>query len=296
MPQLKIYQEDEIPSPLRRFWHKFSENPFAFAGLWIVVSLLLLSLLGPFIAPYAPEQQDPYALLLAPSWDPAGTVEHFLGTDALGRDIYSRLLHGAHLTFGMALGIVIAALILGFIIGSISGMMTGLKSSILSHMLDALLSIPSLLMAILVVAVMGPGLENVFWAVGIALTPQFVRAIHQAIHEELQKEYVTAAKLDGANPFQIFWYVIMPNIWDTVIIQTTLGISAAILDIAALGYLNLGAQAPSPEWGAMVSQGMDNLLTASWTVTIPGAAILCSVLAINLVGDGLRSALSPINN
>jgi len=296
MPQIKIYQEDDIPSPMKKIWHSFSDNPFAFAGLWAVVVILLLAIFGPFIAPYAPEQQDPHALLLAPSWDPAGTVEHFLGTDDLGRDIFSRLLHGAHLTFGVALGIVMTSLTLGFIIGAISGMMKGLKSSILSHLLDALLSIPSLLMAILVVAVMGPGLDNVFWAVGLALTPQFVRSIHQAIHEELQKEYVTAAKLDGANPFQVFWYVIMPNVWDTVIIQTTLGISAAILDIAALGFLNLGAQAPSPEWGAMVSQGMDNLLTAPWTVTIPGIAILCTVLAINLVGDGLRSALSPINN
>lgn len=262
MPQIKIYQEDHIPSPLSRIWSAFTDNPFAFAGLWAVCCLLLLALFGPLIAPYSPEHQDPLALLLAPSWEPTGTVEHFLGTDDLGRDIFSRLLHGAHLTFGMALAIVITALLLGFIIGSISGMMKGLKSSILSHLLDALLSIPSLLMAILVVAVTGPGLGNVFWAVGIALTPQFVRAIHQAVHEELQKEYVTAARLDGANSLQIFWYVILPNIMDTMIIQTTLGISAAILDIAALGFLNLGAQAPSPEWGAMVSQGLDNLLTA----------------------------------
>lgn len=296
MPQINIYQGDEIPSPMRKIWHTFADNPFSFAGLWAVVGILLLAIFGPIIAPYSADFQDPHALLLAPSWDPAGTVEHFLGTDDLGRDIFSRLLHGAHLTFGVALAIVLTSLVLGFIIGSISGMMKGLKSSILSHLLDALLSIPSLLMAILVVAVMGPGLNNVFWAVGIALTPQFVRAIHQAIHEELQKEYVKAAKLDGASPIQIFWYVVMPNVWDTVIIQTTLGISAAILDIAALGFLNLGAQAPSPEWGAMVSQGVDNILTAPWTVTIPGVAILCSVLAINLVGDGLRSALSPINN
>lgn len=111
-----------------------------------------------------------------------------------------------------------------------------------------------------------------------------------------KKEYVTAARLDGANSMQIFWYVIMPNVWEVVIIQTTLAISAAILDIAALGFLSLGAQAPSPEWGAMVAQGMDNLLTAPWAVTIPGLAILFSVLSINLVGDGLRSALAPIRN
>ncbi|MGL4712657.1 MAG: ABC transporter permease subunit [Shewanella sp.] len=296
MPPVKIYQEDQIASPTMRVWLNFSANPFALAGLWTIVFLLLLTLFGPMIAPFPPEAQDPRALLLPPSWDPSGTVEHFLGTDDLGRDIFSRLLHGPHLTFGMALLIVVTALFMGFIIGSLSGMMRGLKSSILAHLLDALLSIPSLLMAILVVAVMGPGLENVFWAVGIALTPQFVRSIHQAVHEELQKEYVTAARLDGANSIQIFWYVIMPNVWEVVIIQTTLAISAAILDIAALGFLNLGAQAPSPEWGAMVAQGMDNLLTAPWAVTIPGLAILFSVLSINLVGDGLRSALAPIRN
>ncbi|PTA49862.1 peptide ABC transporter permease [Shewanella morhuae] len=296
MQPVKVYQEDRIASPAKRVWITFSANPFALAGLWSISLLLLLTLFGPMIAPFAPETQDPRALLLPPSWDPSGTVTHFLGTDDLGRDIFSRLLYGAHLTFGMALLIVITALIIGFIIGSLSGMMRGLKSSILAHLLDSLLSIPSLLMAILVVAVMGPGLENVFWAVGIALTPQFVRSIHHSVHEELQKEYVTAARLDGANSLQVFWYVIMPNVWEVVIIQTTLAISAAILDIAALGFLNLGAQAPSPEWGAMVAQGMDNLLTAPWAVTIPGLAILFSVLAINLVGDGLRSALAPIRN
>lgn len=232
----KIYQEDQIASPMMRVWQNFSANPFALAGLWTIVFLLLLTIFGPMIAPFSPETQDPRALLLPPSWDPSGTVEHFLGTDDLGRDIFSRLLHGAHLTFGMAILIVVTALITGFIIGSLSGMMRGLKSSILGHLLDALLSIPSLLMAILVVAVMGPGLDNVFWAVGIALTPQFVRSIHQSVHEELQKEYVTAARLDGANSMQIFWYVIMPNVWEVVIIQTTLAISAAILDIAALGF------------------------------------------------------------
>ncbi|GGI75278.1 ABC transporter permease subunit [Shewanella gelidii] len=293
MPQIKIYQEDEIPSPSLRIWQVFSSNPFAVLGLWLVICLLLLTVFGPLIAPYTAEQQDTQALLLPPSWDPAGTVEHFLGTDDLGRDIFSRLLHGAHLTFGMALWIVISALSVGLVIGSLSGMMKGIKSSILGHLLDALLSIPSMLLAILVVAVMGPGLENIFWAVGLALTPQFVRSTHLAVREESQKEYVKAAILDGANPLQIFWFVIMPNVWETIIVQTTLAISVAILDIAALGFLGLGAQAPSPEWGAMIAQGLDNLLTAPWTVTIPGATILVSVLSINLVGDGLRTALAP---
>ncbi|MFQ6371499.1 ABC transporter permease subunit [Shewanella sp. YIC-542] len=296
MAPTKIYLDEAIPVPAVKVWRTFASKPQSLAGLWGVVALLLLTLFGQYFAPFAAEFQDPDALLLPPSWHSDGVVEHFLGTDDLGRDIFSRLLYGVRLTFGTALGIVSSALVVGVIIGSISGMMSGLKSSILGHLLDALLSIPSLLMAILVVAVAGPGLDNVFWAVGISLTPQFVRAIHQTVHEELQKEYVTAARLDGANSLQIFWYVIMPNVWETVIIQTTLAVSAAILDIAALGFLNLGAQAPQPEWGAMVLQGLDSFLTAPWTVTIPGLAILLSVLSVNLVGDGLRAALSPVRS
>ena len=296
MPIKKLYQEEQIDSPLGHLWHAFASNPFAVAGLWAVIFLLLLVIFGPLLAPFQPEVQKPDVILLPPSWDPAGHVSHFLGTDDLGRDLFSRILHGVRLTFGMSLIVVVCALVVGFIIGSLSGMMRGLKSSILGHLLDALLSIPSLLLAILVVAVTGPGLANVFWAVGIALTPQFVRAIHQAVHEELQKEYVTAAKLDGASQIQIFWYVIMPNVWDVVIIQTTIAISVAILDIAALGFLNLGAQAPSSEWGSMIYQGLSSLLIAPWTITIPGLAILFTVLSINLVGDGLRSALAPIRN
>ncbi|WP_076536959.1 ABC transporter permease subunit [Shewanella sp. UCD-KL21] len=296
MPAIKIYQDEHIASPMMQLWKAFASNPFAVAGLWVVIFLLLLVVLGPLLAPYPPEMQNPDAILLPPSWDTLGHVSHFLGTDDLGRDLFSRLLHGVRLTFGMSLIVVLCALIVGFVIGSLSGMMRGLKSSILGHLLDALLSIPSLLLAILVVAVTGPGLINVFWAVGLALTPQFVRAIHQAVHEELQKEYVIAAKLDGASQIQIFWYVIMPNVWEVVIIQTTIAISVAILDIAALGFLNLGAQAPSSEWGALIFQGLNSQLIAPWSITIPGLAILFTVLSINLVGDGLRSALAPIRN
>ncbi len=293
MAQTNMYQNDDIPSPTKRTWNAFLANPFALLGLWIVFLLLIIVIFTNYLAPYPAEMQDSTALLVPPSWDLNGSVRHFLGTDDLGRDILSRLLHGTHLTFALSLIVVFFAMSVGFVIGSISGMMRGLKSSILAHLLDALLSIPSLIMAMLVVAVLGTGLDNVFWAVGLALIPQFVRAIHQAIHDELQKEYVTAAKLDGANSVQIYWYVIMPNVWDVLIIQTTFGLSVAVLDVAALGFLNLGAQAPSSEWGAMILQGTDHFLIAPWTVTIPGFAILITVLAINLVGDGLRSALTP---
>ncbi|GLP94841.1 ABC transporter permease subunit [Paraferrimonas sedimenticola] len=288
------YLDEPIRSPSRQLWRQFRRNPFSLLGLWGLSMLMLIMLLGPWLAPFPAEMQNQQALLLPPSWADDGVVRHFLGTDDLGRDIWSRLLHGAHLTFGSAILVVGLTLTVGFAIGAVSGTLTGLKSSILGHLLDALLSIPSLLLAILFAAVLGPGLSNVLWAVGLALLPQFVHTVHHAIHDEMQKAYVTAARLDGANRRQIFWFVVMPNVWDTLIVTTTLSVSVAILDIAALGFLGLGAQSPTPEWGAMVAQSMDNLLLAPWTITIPGFAILFSVLAINLVGDGLRSALNAL--
>ncbi|GLS84204.1 ABC transporter permease subunit [Paraferrimonas haliotis] len=294
MAHTNYFDEERIDSPSRQVWRHFSANPFSVLGLWGLIIILLLMILGPWIAPYLPEAQNLENPLLPPSWHATGEVRYFLGTDDLGRDMLSRLLYGAYLTFGSALLIVAITLTLGFVIGAISGTLTGLKSSILGHLLDSLLSIPSLLLAILFVAVLGPGLTHVLWAVGLALLPQFVHTIHNAIHDEMQKEYVTAAKLDGANRFQIFWFVVMPNVWDTLIVQTTLSVSVATLDIAALGFLGLGAQSPTSEWGALVAQNLDNLLVAPWTITIPGFAILFTVLVINLVGDGLRSALKSV--
>ncbi|WP_417349179.1 ABC transporter permease subunit [Ferrimonas sp.] len=291
MGNVNIYYEEKIPSLWQTIWESFTRNPLSLIGLWVLMLILSMSLLGPFVAPYSASYQDPSALLVPPSWADAGSVEHFLGTDDLGRDLFSRILQGAHLTFGYALVIVLLSLVCGFLIGSLSGMTKGLKASVLSHLLDTLLSMPSLVLAVLFAAVLGPGLDNVIWAVGLSLVPRFVRTVHNAVHEEVQKEYVVAARLDGAGTWQVFYDSILPNVWNPVIVQTTLAFSVAILDIAALGFIGLGAQSPSPEWGAMVEQGLDNLLTAPWTVTMPGMAILFSVLATNVVGEGLRQAL-----
>ena len=286
-----IYQEETIPSPLLQTWRNFSSYPLAMVGLWTMAVLVLISILAPVIAPYEPDYQNLDALLDPPSWHADGYVNHFLGTDDLGRDILSRLFYGTRATFGNSLIVVTCALLIGGLIGVLSGMSHGLKSSFLNHLLDATLAIPSLLLAIVFVAISGPGINNVMLAVGIALIPQFVRAIHNGVHQELNKEYVVAAKLDGANSLQVFTHTIFPNLLDTIILQTTLALSAAILEIATLGFLNLGAQAPSPEWGTMLSQGLDLLFVAPWAVTLPGLAILVSVLATNLVGDGLQRAL-----
>ena len=287
----RTYPDIRIPSPVTQTWLAYKENPIAMAALWGMLCLLLVVVLGPSMVTYDPQQQDPNALLLPPSWTTSGTLAHFLGTDDLGRDLLSRLIHGARLTFGSAVVATLIAMLCGGTIGVLGGMSKGLKSSVLHHMLDTLLSVPSLLLAIVLVAVLGPGLDNAVLAVTLSLTPQFIRAIDHAVNNELQKEYIVAVRLDGSPPLRILRLAILPNIVDTVVAQTTRALCTAILDISAICFLGIGAQSPSPEWGTMLADGMDLMYIGAWTVTLPGFAIIFSVLITNLVGDGLRSAI-----
>lgn len=285
------YPDIRIPSPVAQTWLAYKENPIAMAALWGMLCLLLVVVFGPSMVTFDPQQQDPNALLLPPSWAASGTLAHFLGTDDLGRDLLSRLVHGARLTFGSSVVATLIAMLCGGTIGVLGGMSQGLKSSVLHHMLDTLLSIPSLLLAIVLVAVLGPGLDNAVFAVTLSLTPQFIRAIYHAVNNELQKEYIVAVRLDGSPPLRILRLAILPNIVDTVVAQTTRALCTAILDISAICFLGIGAQSPSPEWGTMLADGMDLIYIGAWTVTLPGLAIILSVLITNLVGDGLRSAI-----
>ncbi|AEY01271.1 peptide ABC transporter, permease SapC [Oceanimonas sp. GK1] len=289
-----IYPELHVRSPRERAWQLFRQNTLAMVGLWGLGILCTLTLLGPWLAPYAPYEQFNEALLLPPSWADAGNVDFFLGTDDLGRDMLSRLINGARLTFGNAVLIVVVALFTGSAIGILGGMSRGLKGSILNHLLDTLLSIPSLLLAIIFVAILGPGLFNTLIAITLALIPQYIRATYNAVSEEMQKEYITAIRLDGGNAWRILRFGIVPNLSDTLVSQTTRALSAAMLDITAVGFLGLGAQPPRPEWGAMLSDAMDLVFLAPWTVTLPGLAILFSVLVVNMVGEGLRQAINEV--
>lgn len=286
-----IYQEQKIPTQWERAWQNFRANSLAMFGLWCLFFLLLITASATFIAPYAPSQQVG-ELLMPPSWDPSGHVEFFFGTDDLGRDILSRLLLGSQLTFGYALLIALASSVIGILIGVMAGMTRGLKSSILNHLLDTVLSIPSMLLAIIVVAYLGPGEANILLAIWLALIPRFIRAVYTAVHAEVEKDYIIAARLDGANNFYLLYNSILPNILTVITNEFTRAISIALLDIAALGFLGLGAQAPSPEWGAMLGDSIELIYIAPWTVTLPGLAITFSVLVVNLVGEGLRQAIN----
>jgi cationic peptide transport system permease protein len=289
--KVRIYPEIRIPSPLAQTWHTFRQNSRAMIGLWMFTFFIAMAVLGPALSSYSPFEQNANALLLSPSWESSSSLHYFLGTDDLGRDVLSRLLYGAQLTFGSALTACIIAMVLGTSIGVAAGMQHGLASSILHHMLDVLLSVPSLLLAIVLVAVMGASLENALLAISLALIPQFIRASFNAVREIANKEYIIAVRLDGSTPWRILRLAILPNILDVLVTQTTRGLSAAILDISAVCFLGIGAQSPLPEWGTMLADSVDLAYISPWNVALPGLAITLSVIATNLVGEGLRKAL-----
>ena len=221
MTNIKIYREDYIPTPRQQLWNSFCEHYFALGGLWFLCFLIGVIILSPFLISYPSHVQNINVMLIPPFWTSGGQLEYVFGTDDLGRDLYSRMIEGTSLTFGYALVIVFFSMVLGSLIGSALAMIKGFKSSLLVHLLDTFLSIPSLLMAILIVAVMGPSQQSVFIAISLATTPQFIYAIYNDVREEIYKEYIVAARLDGANRWQIVQFVLLPNLWDTLIVQTT---------------------------------------------------------------------------
>lgn len=286
-----VYQEEHIPTQFERFWRSYRANSLAMFGLWCLVFIVLITVTSPWITPHDPQLQSG-ELLVPPSWDPAGTVEYFLGTDDLGRDIISRLIDGSQFTFGAAVVITLIAALIGCFIGIMAGMTKGLLSSTLNHLLDTVMSIPSLLLAIIFVALLGFGEFNILLAIGLALIPRFIRSVYIAVHNEVEKDYILAARLDGANDFYLLWNSILPNVLAVIASEMTLALSVAILDISALGFLGLGAQAPSTEWGAILGDSVELIYLAPWTVTLPGLAIMFTVITVNLVGEGVRQALN----
>jgi len=291
MAKFKLFSEESNRSPLSRLWKKFKANHPALVGFWVFIALTLLALFAPLISPYGINQQYADALLLPPSWHDAGDVRFILGTDDLGRDILSRLMNGATFTFGLSIIAALITTILGVVIGSLAGMSRGIRSSFFNHLLDITLSIPSLLLAIIIIAILGPGLLNTVWAIIFALLPQYVHSIRNLVVEELNKDYISAFRLDGATKWKILTRGVFPNIYEHIVVIFTMALSTAILDIAALGFLKLGAQPPTTEWGAILAENLGLIYLAPWTVGLPGVLLFIAVLSTNLVGDGLRKVL-----
>jgi len=291
MPTTKLYFQYREPSPLRQVWLNFQRNPFALSALYCLALITLMMLLAPFISPFDANQQFSDTISLPPSWDDDGKMRHFFGTDDLGRDMLSRIMHGARYSLGYPILIVLFAGLVGTAIGAAAGISKGIKSSTLNHLLDVLLSIPSLLLALIIIAILGPSLENVVIALSLVLIPQFIHAVRNAIHDEIYKDYVVAAKLNGCSTWYILTRVIFPNITTVIVMQTTFALSTAILDIAALGFLGLGVQAPAPEWGTMLARSLDQVYLSPWLMALPGIALFLTVFSINVIGDSLRAAI-----
>ena len=281
------------PHPLVEFWRYFASNPGALVGLFTVLLLIVVALGADVISPYSPAEQYRDALLVPPAWSTGGSARFLLGTDDIGRDILSRIVHGARVSMSIGSLVVVLSLALGIALGLLAGFFRGMVDIALMRMMDVMLALPSLLMAIVIVAVLGPSLLNAALAVVVVQLPHYVRLTRAAVINEWSKDYVTASRLCGAGPVRLMLVTVLPNCLAPLIVQASWGLSTAILDLAALGFLGLGAQPPTPEWGTMLANALQFIQRAWWAVTFPGLAILITVLAFNLMGDGLRDALDP---
>jgi len=281
------------PGSLREFWHYFSENRGAVAGLVIIVAVVVLAILAPVVAPHSPVLTNNAAFLRPPVWQQGGSWTFPLGTDAIGRDMLSRLIYGARLSLLIGISVVAISIAVGTVLGLVAGFVRGIVEIAIMRTMDIILTLPSLLLAIVIVAILGPGLMNAMLAVAVVVLPHYVRVTRAAVISETSRDYVTAAKVAGAGRLRLMFKEVLPNCTAPLIVQASLGISTAILDAAALGFLGLGAQPPSAEWGTMLADAREFVLRAWWVVTLPGIMILITVLAFNLLGDGLRDALDP---
>ncbi len=275
------------------FWRSFAENRGAVFGLGIMLLLIVLAVLADVAAPHSPIEQYRTDFLTPPVWQPGGGWRFPLGTDDVGRDMLSRLIHGARLSLVIGLSVVALSLTVGTVLGLAGAFAGGIVDIAIMRMMDILLVFPSLLLAIVIVAILGPGMFNAMLAVAVVTLPGYTRLSRAAALSELSRDYVTATRSAGASTGRLMFDTVLPNCAAPLIVQASLGFSVAILDAAALGFLGLGAQPPTPEWGTMLAGALQYYQRAWWVLAFPGIAILLTVLAFNLFGDGLRDALDP---
>jgi len=272
---------------------KLFKNKTGLAGLIIITLFAMAAIFAPAISPHNPIENALYDQLKPPVWEEGGAAKNLLGTDDLGRDILSRLIYGARVSLTLGVVSVGLALTLGTLLGALAGYYKGWLDNLIMRFMDIILAFPHILLAIVIVAYLGPGLRNAMIAIGIINIPRFARIVRASVMDEFGKDYVTAAKAVGASDRRVIFNAILPNCLAPMIVQASLGFGAAILDAAGLSFLGLGAQPPIPEWGAMIAEGRAMILRAWWVMTFPGIAILLGVLGFNLLGDGLRDALDP---
>ncbi|ACX85919.1 dipeptide ABC transporter permease DppC [Pectobacterium parmentieri] len=280
-------------TPLQEFWHYFKRNKGAVVGMVYVALMLIIAMGANVLAPHLPAEQFRDALLRPPVWQEGGSWQFILGTDDVGRDVLSRLMYGARLSLLVGCLVVVLSLVLGVIFGLLAGYFGGVVDALIMRIVDIMLALPSLLLALVLVAVFGPSIVNASLALTFVALPHYVRLTRAAVLVEVNRDYVTASRVAGASSARQMFINILPNCLAPLIVQASLGFSNAILDMAALGFLGMGAQPPTPEWGTMLADVLQFAQSAWWVVTFPGLAILLAVLAFNLMGDGLRDALDP---
>lgn len=288
MPLPATAREDERPrlTEFAIIRSNFRKNRGAVVGLFVIAALVFIAIFADVLAPYDPIAQS-RAFLEPPSW------AHPFGTDALGRDLLSRVIHGARVSLAVGLGAVMIALLIGLAVGMAGGYFGGRVDAVVVMVIDTFMSFPGLLVAMVIAAMLGSSLPVVMLAVGIGEFTLFARLVRSVVYAEREKDFILASRSLGAGSLLIVLRHILPNILPSLIVLITLSIGNAILAAASLGFLGLGAQPPTPEWGNLVNIGQEYMTEAPWLVWFPGLAIVATVLGANMLGDGLRDALDP---
>lgn len=274
-------------SRLKSMWDALKKNKAALFGLFVIIFLLIIAIIGPLITPYNPNHQIMQDVSQTPS------AKHWFGTDDLGRDIFSRVIVGTRISLFVGVAAVAFSLLIGIVLGSIAGYFGGKVDAFIMRLMDIMLSIPSILLAITLMAALGKGIDKAIIAIGVVSIPEYARIIRSSILSVKENDYVAAAKVLGNSDTRIIFKHILPNVVSSIVVRATLGISTAILDTAALGFLGLGVQPPTAEWGDMLGRVRSMVMVYPHMLIFPGLAITLAVLAFNLFGDGLRDALDP---
>lgn len=274
-------------SQWKEIWYILKQNKGAMTGFIIIILLVLVAIFGRTFMPYDPNYSDMTIAFQTPN------AQYWFGTDQLGRDIFSRIIYGTRTSLIVGLAAVSISLVTGIVLGAIAGYKGGIIDSIIMRIMDMMLSIPSTLLAIALMAALGKGLDKAIIAIGIVSIPEYARIIRGNILSVKENDYVQAAKVMGNSDMRIIFKHILPNVMSSIVVRATLGISTAVLETAALGFLGLGVQPPFAEWGDMLGRSRGFIFTAPHTLIFPGIAITITVLAFNLLGDGLRDALDP---
>ncbi len=281
-----------VRSPFRDAMRRLFTNKLAIVGMLMIGSVILVAFIAPWLASQHPDKNGVFEAFPRNNKLPP-SIEHLMGTDVIGRDMLSLVIYGARISLLVGVFAVSLAIIVGATLGAIAGFAGGTVDNVIMRIMDIMIAFPTILLALVIVVILGPGLFNAMVAVGIVAIPAFARITRASVLGESGKEYVMAARSVGAGARRVLWRHVMPNTLSPIIVAASLGIASAILDAAALGFLGLGAQPPTPEWGLLLSRNRGYMFTSPWMVFFPGIAIMFLVLGFNLLGDGLRDALDP---